>query len=62
VCAGVLFNVVTLPVSMLPNAVFKDVTVGNISEMVAIYPDGASWDEFTTHQANAFKCFFYDGT
>ena len=46
-CAGVLFNVVTLPVSMLPNAVFKDVTVGNKTEMVAIYPDGATWDEFT---------------
>ena len=59
---GVLFNLVTLPVSMLPNAVFKDVPVGNTSEMVAIYPDGATWDEFTTHQANAFRCFFYDGT
>ena len=88
---GVLFNVVTLPVSMLPNAVrtahtkgsrsarqgarthaqllpcpgwvevetrrslldlqvFKDVVVGNTSEMVAIYPHGATWDEFTTHQ------------
>jgi hypothetical protein len=55
---GVAFNVLTLPVSMLPNAVFKDVTVGNSSEMVAIYPHGATWDDFTTHQYNAFKCFF----
>lgn len=52
---GVAFNVVTLPVSMLPNAVLKD--VGNTS--VPIYPHGATWDEFTTHQGNAFKCFFY---
>ena len=55
---GVAFNVLTLPVSMLPNAVYKDVTVGNSSQMVAIYPDGATWDDFTTHQYNAFKCFF----
>ena len=55
---GVAFNVLTLPVSMLPNAVYKDVTVGNSSEMVAIYPHGATWDDFTTHQYNAFKCFF----
>eukprot|EP00449_Zooxanthella_nutricula_P011314 CAMPEP_0198497982 /NCGR_PEP_ID=MMETSP1462-20131121/6728_1 /TAXON_ID=1333877 /ORGANISM="Brandtodinium nutriculum, Strain RCC3387" /LENGTH=422 /DNA_ID=CAMNT_0044226875 /DNA_START=57 /DNA_END=1325 /DNA_ORIENTATION=+ len=46
---GILFNIATLPVAMIPNMVYEDGPV---------FPHGASFPTLMEHQADGFRCLF----
>ena len=52
---GVVFNLLTIPVSMLPGLVLD--TNGE-----AVYPHGASFSQLISHQVDSLRCFFGDFT
>jgi len=46
---GILFNIATLPIAMIPNMVYEDGPV---------FPHGASFATLMEHQADGFRCLF----